>query len=160
MENNCCPTFFNNEDNKILNETSLENIDENEIEYFTFKNKKFVAKPCHIYDGDTFSVLFYYNNQLIKHRCRCLGYDSPELHPSMKHPNRLREKELAMEAKKRFTELLTKNKLITIDCQDFDKYGRILVYAYNNVDEMSINHIMVAEGHGRIYNGGKKYIDW
>ena len=38
----------------------------------------------------------------------------------------------------------------------FDKYGRLLINFWNNVDKKSINEIMILEGHGKPYNGGSK----
>ena len=52
------------------------------------------------------------------------------------------------------------SKLIKIECLEFDKYGRILIKAYNNVNDKSINEIMVEEGHGRWYDGGTKNSNW
>ena len=44
-----------------------------DVPYFNFDNKSFIAKPCKIYDGDTFSVIIDYKGELIKYRCRCIG---------------------------------------------------------------------------------------
>jgi endonuclease YncB( thermonuclease family) len=142
---------------KLFNKNyELQNINEDNIQYFTFKNKEFIAKPVNIYDGDTFTAIFKFKDEYIKYKCRSLGYDSPEIKPLLSKPNRELEIENAKKAKERFTELLTKNKLVTIKCDDFDKYGRILVTIYNNIDNDSINNIMIKEGHGYIYNGGTK----
>ena len=136
--------------------------DDNSIPYFSFKNKIFYGKPCNIYDGDTFSVIFQYKDELIKYRCRCLGYDSPEMKPSLQNKNRLLEKELALKAKQRFIELISKHatKLVKIECFEFDKYGRLLVNVYNLVDKKSVNDIMVEEGFGKMYDGGTKDTNW
>ena len=133
-----------------------------DINYFNFDGKTFIAKPCRVYDGDTFSVIFDFKGELIKYRCRCYGYDTPEMRPSKKNPNRLKEKELALIAKNKMIELLEAHpsKLIKIECLKFDKYGRILIKAYNNVHEKSINEIMVEEGYGKWYDGGTKDINW
>lgn len=133
-------------------------VDHKEIPYFNFKNSTFYAKPCNIYDGDTFSIIFDFNGKLIKYRCRCMGYDSAEMKPKKTNINRDHEKELAHIAKDRFIELLEKHetKLVKVECLDFDKYGRILVNVYNCVDEDSINSIMIKEGHGKAYDGGTK----
>lgn len=126
------------------------------VPYFTFKGKQFVATPCHIYDGDTFSALFHYRGEWIKYRCRCLGYDSPEMKPRMDAPRRDEEKESAQKAKERLTELLHKHATVRIDCGDFDKYGRILVTVWNQVDTLSVNEQMLREGHGKVYDGGRR----
>jgi endonuclease YncB( thermonuclease family) len=78
--------------------------------------------------------------------------------PLKTNEHRILEKELALKSKARLEELLNKHhtKLIKIECFEFDKYGRLLVKVWNNVDTKSINEIMIEEGHGRIYDGGKK----
>jgi len=147
-----------NENYKILNTIK----DANEIPYFSFKENTFYGKPCNIYDGDTFSIIFNYKGELIKYRCRCLGYDSPEMKPSLKNENRIHEKELAIKAKNRFIELISKHetKMIKIECFDFDKYGRLLVNVFNLIDKESVNDIMIKEGFGKVYDGGKKDTNW
>ena len=146
----------------LKNYNLLKDVNTDNIDYFNFKGKTFYAKPCNVYDGDTFSIVFEYRNELIKYRCRCYGYDTPEMRPSLKNPNRDHEKELAQKAKGRIIELLNKHekKIIKVECLDFDKYGRLLIKAYNNVDDVSINEIMVNEGHGRVYDGGRKDTIW
>lgn len=126
--------------------------------YFTFKGQTFIAKHTNIYDGDTFSIIFEYKGEVIKYRCRCLGYDTAEMKPSLKSENRDKEKELAHKAKDRFEELLNKHptKLIKVECFEFEKYGRVLVKVWNMVDEKCINDIMIEEGHGKPYEGGTK----
>lgn len=134
-----------------------------DIPYFSFEGKKYYARPCNIYDGDTFSIIFEIESgEIIKYRCRCLGYDTPEMKPSLSNPNREKEKSLALIAKKRFIDLLNANSsgLILVECHGFDKYGRILVTVYNEIDKMSINDIMIAEGYGKTYDGGTKDTSW
>ena len=133
---------------------------EKDIPYFSFKNRIFYAKPCNIYDGDTFSIIFDFKGEIMKYRCRCLGYDTAEMKPKKSVPNREYEKELAHKAKDRFTELLQKHEtgLVKVECLDFDKYGRILVNVWNCVDEQTINSIMISEGHGKAYDGGTKEV--
>ena len=82
--------------------------------------------------------------------------------PSLSNANREKEKALAILAKNRLIELLSKHEsgLVFIECFEFDKYGRILVKVYNMIDEKSINEIMVEEGHGKNYDGGKKDTNW
>jgi len=87
----CCSTSTNevktneiilseNELNLLNNAyKNLNNINDKEIPYFSFKGHTFFAKPCNIYDGDTFSVIFLFENKLIKYKCRCLGYDTAEI---------------------------------------------------------------------------------
>jgi endonuclease YncB( thermonuclease family) len=150
-------------DDKIYLKSIKDKLYENDIkDYFSFSGKTFYARACNIYDGDTFSIIFLNNNEVVKYRCRCIGYDSPEMKPSLSNPNREKEKALAILAKNRLIELLSKHEsgLVFIECFEFDKYGRILVKVYNMIDEKSINEIMVEEGHGKNYDGGKKDTNW
>ena len=136
----------------------LSHLNTDDIKYFSFNGLTFDAKACNIYDGDTFSAVFVFRGEPIKYRCRCMGYDSPEMKPPLSKPNRDEEMKHAKIAKARFTELLQKSPdgLIKIECLAFEKYGRILVNVYNNVDHDSLNTIMVREGHGKAYDGGHK----
>jgi len=136
-------------------------IDPENMDCFSFNGQSFIGMATNVYDGDTLSIIFVYNGKPIKYRCRALGYDSPEMKPSLSNPNRDQEKLLANAAKDRFIELLSKSpdKNVFIKCHEFDKYGRLLVDIWNQVDSASINSIMVAEGHGKVYSGGKK-VSW
>lgn len=139
-------------------ESILAHYDPSKLPLFSFQNKRFTAKPCEIYDGDTFSAIFEYRGEIIKYRCRCYGYDSPEMKPLLSKENREQEIAAAHKAKERFTELLQRgtNGLVEIHCGDFDKYGRILVTVYNESEAISINSTMLTEGHGKTYMGGHK----
>ncbi len=144
-------------------EEKLKNIgDLEKFPLFSLKGKSFIAKPTNIYDGDTLSMIFEVNGEILKYRCRCMGYDSPEMKPSKSKPDRELEISLAKKAKQRFVELLEKHqsKLVKIECFEFDKYGRLLVNIYNKVDEKSINQIMIDEKHGKAYDGGTKDCNW
>jgi len=147
---NCCKKS----DNAILKQV----LEPENMPCFSFIGKSFVGIPANIYDGDTLSIIFVYNGTPVKYRCRTLGYDSPEMKPSLSNQTREAEKVLAHKAKDRFIELLTKHadKNIFIKCHEFDKYGRLLVEIWNYVDKDSINCMMINEGHGKPYQGGTK----
>ena len=147
---NCCKKS----DQAILKQV----IEPENMKCFSFIGQSFAGIPANIYDGDTLSIIFVYNGIPVKYRCRAFGYDSPEMKPLLSNPNRIKEKELANAAKDRFIELLTKHadKNIFIKCHEFDKYGRLLVEIWNNVDKESINTIMINERHGKPYQGGTK----
>ena len=125
------------------------------------------AKLVSNYDGDTGNVVFLYNGSLMHMRARFAGYDTCEMKPSLTDPERDNKKKKALAAKARLWELChpqaDNNSLILIQCGEFDKYGRLLITAYpeHNLPESldfsnSINAIMIHEGHGYIYAGGKK----
>ena len=141
----------------LVESTKISDINPDTLSYFSWEGQRFVAKPSHIYDGDTFTSTWYYNNELVKYKCRCLGYDSSEMRPRLNNPNRDEIKIKARQDKERFIELLTQDSTIYIECGEFDKYGRLLVTIYNDTNgTKSLNDIMIEEGHGYEYYGGTK----
>jgi endonuclease YncB( thermonuclease family) len=130
----------------------LESLTFKDVPYFSFEGITTNAKVASVYDGDTFTAIFMFRGEPVKYRCRCYGYDSPEMKPLLKNPNRLEIKAAALDAKNKFSELT--GEMITLECMKFDKYGRILVKVYN--DEVYVNDEMISGGYGKPYFGGKK----
>jgi len=146
---------------------------------FSLKNYITYAKLLSNYDGDTADIILFYKDIPMHLKARFYGYDSNEMKPSLKDPDRDSKKQKAIEAKNRLWYLCTKEEeikshktLIKIKCGDYDKYGRLLIVAFNeefdfetNInknksdDELfkySINCQMINEGHGYRYYGGTK----
>ena len=48
------------------------------------------------------------------------------------------------------------NKVVTVKCEDFDKYGRLLVHIYLGKDTPSINEWLIDNSYAKKYDGGKK----
>ena len=132
----------------------LNNINSDDISIFSLNGYSTQAKVVDVYDGDTCTIVFKWEGKYRKFKCRCYGYDSPEMKPRLNIENRDEIKENAVKAKERLIEL-TKN-VIRIECMDFDKYGRLLVKLYKNNNSL-INDIMINEGHGYVYHGGTKH---
>jgi len=154
-------------DNKILE--TLMNSSINSFPVFSLKGYITFAKVLENYDGDTADIFINYNGTFMRLKARFYGYDSPEMKPSMNIPNRDEIKKKAIEAKRRLWELCSglpkldekiHKKLIKVVCDDFDKYGRILITAFEKKEdegfELSINKKMINEGHGYAYYGGHK----
>ena len=132
----------------------LNNINSDDISIFSLNGYSTQAKVVDVYDGDTCTIVFKWEGKYRKFKCRCYGYDSPEMKPRLKIENRDEIKENAMKAKKRLIELTTY--IVRVECMDFDKYGRLLVKLYKN-NNILINDIMINEGHGYVYHGGTKH---
>ena len=147
----------------------------NSVPLFSLKGIVTDAKLVGNYDGDTGDIVLIYNDQLMHFKARFVGYDCCEMKPSLSDPQREEKKARAVKAKNRLWELCTGNcdmkdthtTLIKIKCQEFDKYGRLLVLAFpakydigNKDDETlfkeSINSQMISEGHAYKYDGGTK----
>ena len=132
----------------------LNNINSDDISIFSLNGYSTQAKVVDVYDGDTCTIIFKWEGKYRKFKCRCYGYDSPEMKPRLDIENRDEIKENAVKAKKRLVEL-TMN-IVRVECMNFDKYGRLLVKLYKS-NNILINDIMINEGHGYVYHGGTKH---
>ena len=131
----------------------LSSLNSEDIPFFSLNGYRTRAKIVDVYDGDTCTIIFKWEKKYRKFKCRCSGYDSPEMKPRLNIENREQVIENAKLAKNRLIEL-TKG-YVFINCLNFDKYGRLLVDIYDK-NNVYINLKMVEEGHGYYYNGGKK----
>ena len=129
------------------------------LSQFTSKTNKFslngyktFAKCVHVYDGDTIHVVFKMpnSNECYKWIVRVMGIDTPE----MKTKNTY-EKQLATKARD-FLRNLILDKIVLVECLDFDKYGRLLGDIYCEGNEMSISNQLIEKGYAKSYDGGTK----
>jgi endonuclease YncB( thermonuclease family) len=139
------------------------------------------GKVVECYDADTCKIALPLQNTFYKFTCRLNGIDTPEMKPLKTKPNRDNE---ILWAKKARAELLkmicdnsmssnfdnldikkeevikllqTNKKLVTVHCNSWDKYGRLLVELYNDeTDTKSFNAILVEKELAVNYDGGKK----
>lgn len=127
------------------------------IELFSLENKKFETKIVKVYDGDTCFAVFLLNNQPVKFKIRMEGYDSPEMKPLLSQKNREEEIEKAKKAKSEL-ERLVLNKIVSLECGKWDKYGRLLgkIFVKENNKIIHVNDYMIKNGFGYPYDGGTK----
>ena len=125
---------------------------------FTLENHSKLAKVVDVYDGDSCQVVFEHNRLINRWNVRMHGYDTPEMRPRKTVENRLEIIEKAKAARDYLKSLImNEDQLIYIKCHDFDKYGRVLGEIYlNQGDSKSVNELMVENGYGYTYHGGKK----
>lgn len=165
-----------------------------QVERFTLEGKVFTTKVTNVYDADTCQAVFYLNDQLVRYTLRLKGIDTSEMRPSMKKPNRELEKKAAKRSRNRLIQLVTNSEiklddlcgkkkcqkildqntlLVTLQCHEFDKYGRLLGSLYppgSNKSEtgsksqssqkggnsISANQLLIDEGFAYEYHGGTK----
>ena len=119
------------------------------------------AKVVKVVDGDTIDALVDLGFDTWKQvRIRMHGINAPE-----SRTRNLEEKKLGLAAKARLKEILkeNKNKFILVS-HGVGKYGRCLgeIYVENtyndnpNLPEISVNRILINEGHAKEYYGGKR----
>ena len=183
---------INNENTDLIN--NLINATSENINEFSLNGLKTIGKIVDCYDGDTCKIVLVINNKLAKYNCRLMGIDAPEMKPLLSAPNRTEEIAMACKCRNRLLQLGTncftthdindhygkkeiKNlldlntKIIGVECLEFDKYGRLLVYLHNvnpnidimntNIDiidneQISYNQQLILEKLVKQYNGGTK----
>jgi endonuclease YncB( thermonuclease family) len=115
---------------------------------FSFENEQIQAKVVSVYDGDTVKCVFPSNGKMYKWNCRLTGVDTPELRTLCKV-----EKKYGYEVRDYLREKIL-NKVVTLHCGDFDKYGRLLVTI--QYDDCMVNQWLIDNNYAFSYDGGTK----
>jgi micrococcal nuclease len=112
------------------------------------------AKCTKCYDADSVHLVFPYGDSMHRWNCRLLGIDSAEI--------RTKDEKEKVHAKRArdYLRTLILDKVITIHCGTFDKYGRLLGTLY--CDGVNINEHLIEKGHAYAYTGGtkRKFREW
>ena len=139
---------------------------------FSLKGLQTYARLIDIHDGDTMKLIIKYKNEFLKFTVRIDGIDTCEINSDN---DKLKEKAIEARNKvmkticsKDFTKDITKKEiknmlenevyLVKIECDEFDKYGRLLcnVYTVNEENKISIKDILIKEKLAYSYDGGTK----
>ena len=142
---------------------------------FSLKGLKTYGRIVNVIDGDTIDIVipFFNGEHFYKISTRLIGIDTCEVHS---HNEKIKEK--GLEAKSRLIELLLNDNIIVIgnkkqikqifndnliivwiECDDFDKYGRLLANIYLDKESQSISEILVHENLAYRYDGSTKLTD-
>ena len=127
-----------------------EHITNSNTHELSFDGETKEAKVLSVYDGDTIKVAFALGDSMYKWNCRLLGVDTPELRTSNK-----KEKEFGYKVRDLLRERIL-NKVVTLKCSEFGKYGRLLVEVF--IGDESINQWLIANGYAFAYDGGTKQV--
>ena len=130
----------------------------NDTPIFSLEGKYCQCKVVNVYDGDTCKVVFPMNDTMYRWNVRLTGYDTPEMRPPRSQENREKEIEAAYAARDFLRgQVMNENQLVYIKCGEFDKYGRLLGTLFlQETDLISVNDMMIQQGHGYEYDGGTK----
>ena len=115
---------------------------------FSFKGEKKKAKIVSVYDGDTIKVVFAVLGKLYKFNSRIQHVDTPEIRTRNK-----KEKEYGLKVRDELRKKIM-NSVVTIVCDDFDKYGRLLVDI--DIDGELISEWLIKNDYAFRYDGGTK----
>jgi endonuclease YncB( thermonuclease family) len=130
----------------------------NDTPLFSLEGNFVQCKVVNVYDGDTCKVVFPLNGEIYRWNVRLTGYDTPEMRPPRSQENRDEEIKAAYLARDFLkSKVMNEEQLVYIKCGEFDKYGRLLgtLFLEEN-DEVSVNDLMIENGHGYAYDGGTK----
>ena len=152
---NCCmnPEVMSQTDNIM---TELESMTKQNTELMSLKGNIYNAKIVYIYDGDTMHVVFKEFDKFYRWNCRIMGVDTPEL-----RTKNTKEKEMGYKVRDALIESFM-NKIVKIRCDDFDKYGRLLidVFVPNDVEEndgsLMLSQWLIKNKYAYEYDGGTK----
>lgn len=133
--------------NKMESYIDWSKIDD-EINELSLENLKINGKVVSVYDGDTVKIVFPFLGQLFKWNCRLTGVDTPELRTR----NEL-EKQHGYFVRDKLREKIL-NKVVEVECGDFDKYGRLLTTIY--IENDNVNEWLIKNDYAFAYDGGTK----
>ena len=150
------------DDNNINNNMGLKNSKQDKEKYLNAEEIKFIgeykAYVFDCYDGDTFTCSIKYKDIYIKLRTRLNGCDAFEIRVPKTYKERpIKNREELIKkgivARDRLNDLI-KGKYITLECNETDKYGRLLA-SIIEIEGIKINvsEIMINEGHAFVYDG-------
>ena len=135
----------------------LHAVDLTTVKKFSFEGFITYAKVIKVHDADTVTLLFEYNDTIVKYNVRIDGIDAPELHSKIPE-----EANLSKKGKEYLTNIVL-HTIVKVVCKDFDKYGRILADIYtlktsstNEIQETNVSQLLLRGGYVRTYNGGTK----
>lgn len=95
---------------------------------FSLNGQRHRAKVVKVYDADSVNIVFKHNGELIRWATRLYGVNAPEINGGSET-----EKLAAIVARDWVrSELL--NKIVWVECMEFEKYGRLLCNIYYNKD--------------------------
>ena len=124
------------------------------IKPFSLKGLMKYGKVIDVYDGDTCKVNLLLKDTITQFTIRMMGYDCPEM--KTKNTN---EKHFAMRSKQIMSHLVFE-KMVKVECLDFDKYGRLLANLYcireDTNEELNVNQYMIDNHLGHPYLGDTK----
>jgi micrococcal nuclease len=118
--------------------------------FFSLNGTSTSATIVKVYDGDTVHAVFDFMGKTFKWKCRIAHVDTPELRTKNEE-----EKKKGVAVRDQLSELIL-NKVVHLDCQEFDKYGRLLVEITLPETNVRVHEWLIQNGHAKAYEGGTK----
>lgn len=115
---------------------------------FSLDGMDFQAKIVDVHDGDTVKAVFKVFDKYYKWNCRIAHVDTPEL-----RTDDPAEKARGLFVRDKLREQIL-NKIVTLHCLKFDKYGRLLVEI--NITGQNIHEWLIQNKYANPYEGKTK----
>lgn len=142
----CCSSTIRDEDEAV---SALLIASADDAPRYESRSGTILTRVVDVYDGDTFTALIVQDGRTYRRRCRCIGYDSPEMRGKEDD-----EKERAVKAREYLKTIIPPG-VFPLNYSGTDKYGRLLVsFTVKGGEDLS-DH-MIRMGHGYKYDGGTK----
>ena len=117
---------------------------------FTLENMIVDAKIVDVHDGDTVKAVFKVFDKYYKWNCRIAHVDTPELRTD--DPD---EKQRGLYVRDKLREHIL-NKVVTIHCLKFDKYGRLLIEIVTTELDVPVHEWLIKNKYANPYEGKTK----
>ena len=152
-------------------EDQLKTLGLKDVAAYSLAGQKLSGKVVDVYDGDTCKIILLQNGGFVRYTCRLIGIDTPEMKSKTEGAYKARNRLIQLatntpieldnrDSHPATTKLLQSNtKLVQVACQEFDKYGRLLVKLYECTDSdcaSDFNTVLVSEKLANSYDGGHK----
>jgi len=135
----------------------MESMSISDFEQYNLNGRWIVAKVLRVHDTDTFTIGWKECDRFVKTNVRLIGLDAPELRSKN---NDGKESKLCRLGRNWLTSNYL-NKLITVECLEMDKYGRLLGNANDYpIGNISINHKLINNKFARVYGGDLHKSEW
>ena len=129
----------------------------NEAQEFNFSGLRKKAKIISVYDADTVDAIMCIEEKPYKFKIRINGIDTPEIKPLKTIPNRELHVECGIKCREYLKSKIL-NKIVDVQCYEFDKYGRVLADIYLSKLKTVTNEL-VNKKYAKKYEGKTK-IEW
>ena len=147
----CYKSFFGSSSNN-LDEISIDDLStmDNKVKAFTLDGMVFQAKVVDVHDGDTIKAVFKIFDKYYKWNCRIAHVDTPEI-----RTDDVEEKERAIFVRDKVRELIM-DKIVTLHCLTFDKYGRLLAEIVVPGTNTRLHEWLISNKYANPYEGKTK----
>ena len=147
-----CYKYFFGASSNNLDELSIDDLStmDNKIKAFTLDGMVFQAKVVDVHDGDTIKAVFKVFDTYYRWNCRIAHVDTPEI-----RTDDAKEKERAIFVRDKVRELIL-DKIVTLHCLTFDKYGRLLVEIVVPGTNTRLHEWLITNKYANPYEGKTK----